>query len=135
MTKVEDLLAGGLAQRGFLGKSETLRAPREVDPARVADALMERFGSDDTLEAVEIVLDDESMGYVTRKAAYELAGALSKSIGIGDHGALPGAPHYTLITLCCPVPGCGYRLSTMIYDEDHPPVCARHPAQILEIYR
>ena len=133
MTKVKDLLSERLEQRDFTGKSETLRAPREINPARLADALMECFGADETLEAIEVLLDDQPVGYATRTAAYSLAVGLAKSVGIGDYNALPGAPDYKLIVLCYPVSGCGYRLNTMMYDEDHPPVCARHPNQTLEI--
>lgn len=131
MSKLADFLNAMPPQQDFVGKSEALSVPRDIDPGRVADVLMERFGSDDGLEAVEIILGNESLGYVTRKAAYGLAPAQSKSIGTGEHSALPGIPDYKLISLRCSI--CGYRLCTMTYDEDHPPSCPRHGEQQLEL--
>jgi hypothetical protein len=133
MSKAEELLSGKLAAREVAGKLETLQAPPDIQPGRLADVLMECFGADDDLDAVEIVLGDRSLGYLERAAAFGLAESLSKSVGVGDYNALPGAPDYRLITLGCPVDGCGYRLTTVIYDEDRPPICPRHQGQALGI--
>ncbi len=133
MSKFDDFLKALPPQRDFIGKSEALSVPRGFDPGRVAGLLKERFGSDEELEAIEIIIGNESVGFVTRQSAYKLAPAQTKSIGSGGHSALPGIPDYKPIGLRCPI--CAYRLWIMTYDEDHPPTCPRHPEQQLELGR
>src|ERR1019366_2726557 len=127
MPSLEDLLAREPAPEGPAGTIETLRARKSDHPARLTKAAMARFGADDSLQAIEIVLDGVSAGYLPRRAAYGLADSLTKSIGMGDHGTLPGIPDYKLIVMECRSPGCGFRLSTLIYDEDEPQSCPHHP--------
>jgi hypothetical protein len=133
MNKLDEFLRALAPQVSFSGKTETLIVPREIDPAYVIDTIIELFGSDDTLEAVEIRHGDQSHGYVIRKSIYEFAPAQSKSIGSGEHAALPGIPDYKLIELRCPT--CGYNLWTIVYDEDYGPSCPQHPQQRLEFRR
>jgi len=133
MTKLDEFLKALPPRSGFSGKSELLIVTQEIEAASVIDTMIELFGSDDALEAIEIRHGDESKGFVIRNSIYEFAAARSKSIGSAEHAALPGMPDYRLIGLRCPT--CGYSLWTMVYEEDDGPCCPQHPGQRLEFRR
>lgn len=70
---------------------------------------------------------DVLLGYLDAGTLYRIVPELTRGIGDSDHFGLPGEADDEVITFECPVAGCGYELSVVLYPAGSVLGCPRHP--------
>jgi hypothetical protein len=128
MTSWDELLGLADPSASVTRHDELLVASSAADPRAVADHIVERFGTDDSLGELRLVVDGVDRGVLHRPDAYGLTASVGRGgPGAGDHGTLPGySTQYVLLRLRCRTAGCAVHATVLSFDEDDAPRCPVH---------
>lgn len=133
MAKMADIL-GKLVSDVSIGneKIPSLLLDESAESDRAISGLMIYFGEEDSREAVEVLVNGEQAGFITRNALHGLVAASGKGIGSLDPAFLPGQPNYILLEPHCPVHGCTESEYIIHYDPGLRRKCPKHPHVFME---
>jgi len=128
MTKLKSLKRMASARREAYSPAEIHIA---IDNEKMAEeavpVLMRFFGEDDNRQVVCLLSGGQRIGYLVRDDLYGFVADSLKSVGHGDHSLLPGSADFKLLELRCKRKNCKERMAVILFDEDHPPKCPKHP--------
>ena len=137
MAKVEkmDDILGKLVPDAGVGdaKIPSVLLDESADSGSVISGLMHYFGEDDAREAVEVLVNGQPSGFMTRNALYDLVSVREKGIGSLEPAFLPGQSDYLLLALHCPVAGCTESELIIHYEPGLRRKCPKHPNVFMEL--